>query len=125
LCAIVGWILSAPFGPSEFSGGTVTGPLLAIHDGAGYLFLLAVVVSFVHHRFAAGVALVACVLSLPLYVYVTAPGPFRLLVPGEYAVPLQANFAWNTWAVVGLCAVAMAASVSAVGLWTRSIARGT
>src|SRR6476620_10048033 len=67
LCAIVGWILSAPFGPSEFSGGTMTGPLLAIHDISGYLFLLAVVMTFVYPRFAAGVAIVACVLSLPLY----------------------------------------------------------
>src|ERR1700732_3464004 len=90
LCAIVGWIFSAPFGPSEFSGGTVTGPLLTIHDLAGYLFLLAIVMTFVYQRLAADVALVACLLSLPLYLYVTAPGPFRLLVPGEYKVSLQA-----------------------------------
>ena len=41
LCAIVGFTFSAPLGPSEFSGGSVTGPLLTLHDVSGYLFLLA------------------------------------------------------------------------------------
>lgn len=115
LCAIVGWVVSDPLGPSEFRGGTVTGPLLAIHEVSGGLFVLSAVMTFVYRRTAAVIALIACLLSLPLYFYFTAPGVFRRVFPGEYTVPVRAGFVWDTWAVAGITAVAAAAYISLKG----------
>ena len=98
LCAIVGFTFSAPLGPSEFSGGSVTGPLLTLHDVSGYLFLLAVLLTFLYPRIAAATAMAAALLSLPLYFYFIAPGPFRWLFPGEYSGAELTSFVWNTWA---------------------------
>jgi hypothetical protein len=118
LCAIVGWIFANPLDSSEFSGGAVTAPLLAFHRFAGYFFLLSGAMIFVYRRVAAGIALVACFLAVPLYLYFTAPGPFRLLIPGEYTASLQASFTWDTAAVVGIVAVAVAAFASLTSLNT-------
>jgi hypothetical protein len=116
LAAVVGWIFSDPLGPSEFSGGWVTGPLLALHDLSGYLLVLSSAMIFVYRRVASGVALVACALSLPLYFYFIGPGLFRMLIPDEWKVLLQAGFAWNTSAVIGIVSVTVATFVSVTSL---------
>jgi len=124
LAAVVGLFFSDPLGASEFSGGTVTGPLVTLHEVSGCLFVASGVMAFVYQRVAAGVALVAWLLSLPLYLYFVAPGPFRIVIPGEYKVLPQAAFAWNTLAVVGIVVGAAAAGASLMSLW-RSVTSTT
>jgi len=124
LAAVVGLFFSDPLGASEFSGGTVTGPLVTLHEVSGCLFVASGVMAFVYQRVAAGVALVAWLLSLPLYLYFVAPGPFRIVIPGEYQVLAQAAFAWNTLAVVGIVVGAAAAGPSLMSLW-RSVTSTT
>jgi hypothetical protein len=59
------------------------------------------------------------VLSLkPLYLYFTAPGPFRRVFGGEYSVPLQANFVWDRSAIVGVLAVTVAICIRICNLRT-------
>lgn len=70
--------------------------------------MLALVLTFVRPRIAAALAIVASLLCLPLYLYFTAPGPFRRVFGGEYSVPLQANFVWDRSAVLGVLTVAVA-----------------
>jgi hypothetical protein len=124
LAAVVGLFFSDPLGASEFSGGTVTGPLVTLHEVSGCLFVASGVMAFVYQRVAAGVALVAWLLSLPLYLYFVAPRPFRIVIPGEYQVLAQAAFAWNTLAVVGIVVGAAAAGPSLMSLW-RSVTSTT
>ena len=112
-CAIVGWILSDTYelGPSEFSGGTVTGPLLTLHDISGDLFIVAVLLTFMYRRVAAAIALSACVLALPMYLFFTVPGVFRMSFRGQWKALPSANVVWNTWAAAGIVALATAAYV--------------
>ena len=113
LCAVVGWRspVTAGLAGTEFSGGRVTGPILDMHDIGTVLFPLSLLLTFVYPRVAAGIALAASVLSLPLYLYLGAPGPFRWVVRGNYKVPLQANFYWNNWTIAGIVTLALATYV--------------
>lgn len=112
LGTVVTWRFSDYLGPTEFSGGTVTGPLWRFQDLAGDLFPLAAIAAFFYRRVAAVMAFVACVLALPLYVYFIAPGPFRMLFPGEYSVPLTRSYVWDPWSLAGLSVIALATSMS-------------
>ncbi len=111
LCAIVVWRYGSNLEGTEFSGGWLTGPLLDMEDAGSLLFVLALLLTFFYRRIAAATTLIACSLCLPLYLYFTAPGPFRWVFRGEYSVPLQANFVWNKWAITGMVALAIAAYV--------------
>jgi len=64
--------------------------------------------------------MLASLLSLPLYFYLTAPGPFRRLFPGEYSVPLGSDFVWTRWAILGILALAVAACLGFRGLLVRA-----
>ena len=101
-CALGGWIFAGVFAGSEFGGGSVTGPLLRTYEVSLPLFAIAAVLTFGWPRLAAAIATLAGVLALPLYAYVTAPGPFRALIGGVYSVPYRSTFEWNSLAVTGL-----------------------
>src|SRR2546422_3391021 len=101
------WRYSLVLDGTEFSGGAVTGPLLSFEQAASYLFVLALVLTFLYRRIAAVATIVACVLCLPFYMYFIAPGPFRRVVrnvgfKGEWLVFGRADFVWNGWAIAGM-----------------------
>ena len=102
LCASVAWKYSLGLAETEFGGGTLTGPLLALHSSGVFLFILALLLTFAYPKVAAMGTLLASLLCWPLYLYFTAPGPFRHVFPGEYSVPAQASFVWDGWAIVGM-----------------------
>jgi len=102
VCVVVAQRNSFGVGDTEFSGGHLTGPILNSLEIGSLLFLLALIITFVRPRIAAPLAIVASLLCLPLYLYFTAPGPFRRVFGGEYSVPLQASFVWNGPAIVGV-----------------------
>ena len=80
VCTVVWWRSFSMFDGTEFGGGS-----LARNAGYGcLLFLLAPVLAFKYPRSAAISALVACVVSLPLYLYLVFPRPFRQVWPGEW-----------------------------------------
>lgn len=114
LCAIVVWRYGADLEGTEFIGGWLTGPLLNLYDVGTFLFVPALLLAFFFRRIAAAFALTASLLCLPLYLYFVAPGPFRSVFRGEYSVPLQASFVWNSWAALGILTLVVATCVS---LW--------
>lgn len=99
LCLAIGWKLTGPLGGSEFSGGSVTGPLLNMADSGALLFVVSLLVLFWLRRVAAVTGLAASLLCLPLCLLLLAPGPFRHLVGGEWSGPPQSSFAWSRWKV--------------------------
>jgi hypothetical protein len=126
LCAVMTWRIPATLAGGEFSGGSITGSLLTFYESSTYVFLLALLLTFVYQRIAAAVALIASFFCLPLYLYVTVPGFFRRVFGGEYSTPLQANFVWNRWAIIGILSVAVAVYVCLRGLVaTRTVLRPT
>ena len=120
ICAIPAWRYSIVLEGTEFSGGTVGGPLTSIESAGAYLLVLGLVLTFLYRRIAAVVTVVASVLCLPFYLYFTAPGPFRRVFKGQYKLLVSADFVWDTWAVAGIVSVAIALYVSLVALLVRS-----
>jgi len=93
---------------TEFSGGRLTGPILDSLEIGSLLFVLAMILTFVRPRIAAALVIIASLLCLPLYLFLTAPGVSRRILGGEYSVPLQANFAWGRSAIAGVLTIAVA-----------------
>ena len=117
ICAVLAWNYGGDLEGTEFSGGRTTGPLLHAFDLGTLLFIVAVMLSFFFRRVAAFAALSAAILCLPLYIYFTAPGPFRRIFRGEYSVPAPSNFVWNRWAVLGILAIVATTLIAFRGLW--------
>jgi Na+(H+)/acetate symporter ActP len=111
LCLAVAWIRLDDIGSSEFSGGWLTGPIFLMADAGSDFFIPAMILAFFYRRIAAGIAFVACLLCLPLYLYFIAPGPFRWIFKGEYSVSLRANFYYNNWAIAGIISIVVAVFV--------------
>jgi hypothetical protein len=112
------WLHLDDFG-GEFIGGWLTGKILSMADSGGILFLFALVLTIFLPRIASGVALLASLLCLPLYLYVVAPGPFRQLFKGEYKGSLNQPFVWNWWAAVGIASIILAAAFSVRGIYLK------
>jgi hypothetical protein len=112
LCIVVAWVHMDDFAASEFRGGRITGPVFSMFDSGWLIFFFAILLTFVYPRVASAFALAATLLCLPLYLYITAPGPFRFVFPGNYKSPLQASLVWNTWAMAGMVTLAVAVFIS-------------
>src|SRR6266487_3707459 len=84
ICAIPAWRYSIVLEGTEFSGGTVGGPLTSIEAAGAYLLVLGLVLTFLYRRIAAVVTVVACALCLPICLDFVAPGPFRWVFRGKY-----------------------------------------
>jgi hypothetical protein len=121
LCVIIGIKYSAPLDGTEFGGGSVTGPVLTVHSVSLVLFVVSAIVIFASRGGATIIALVACLLSLPLYLYFTVPGLFRRVFLGEYSVPLSASVVWDTWALAGIAAICVLTIVTLTGSDRRSL----
>jgi len=88
------------FEGTEFGGGT----LARFSDDGAVLFVLAPILTFKYPRVAAVSALVACVLFLPLYLYLVFPRPFRQVWHGQWkvvALPRE-TFIWDGWWITGI-----------------------
>jgi len=116
LCAAVSWRYRADLWGTEFEGGRVTGDLLGFTVVGHLLLLLGIPLTLLFRRIAAAIILLGSVLLLPLYLYFTAPGPFRRVVDGQWEVPLSANFAWDLWSFGGIATVALAIYICFLGL---------
>ncbi|MGB9122844.1 MAG: hypothetical protein WCE73_19665 [Candidatus Angelobacter sp.] len=112
LCIAVAWIHADDFGASGFSGGQITGPVFFMFDKGTYVLGVAVLLTFIYPRIASAFALAGVCLCLPLYLYVTLPGPFRFFFPGNYSVPLSTSVVWDTWAIAGMLTLVLAVFLS-------------
>jgi hypothetical protein len=119
-CAGVLWLHLGDFGASELSGGWLTGKILTMAEIGALLFLSALVMTVFRPRAGAIIALVASVLSLPIYLYVLMPGPYRRIFRGEYSIPLQRGFVWNSWAIAGIMTLTFAAAFCIRRVFERS-----
>jgi hypothetical protein len=100
VCAVVCWKSFLVFEGTEFGSGSLAGNQVL----ASFLFVLALALPFKYPRSAAICALVACVFSLPLYLYLVFPRPFRQVWPGEWKVlemPRE-TFVWDGWSITGI-----------------------
>ena len=108
LCAAIAWQFVLDLEGTEFSGGRITDPLLHMQDVGILLFLLAASNTFRFRRIASLIALMACLLCVPMYLLFTTPGTFRWVVGGEWKTPLTSSFACDWWSVGGIAALTVA-----------------
>lgn len=95
---------------TEFGSGSLAGN----KDLGLFLFALAMLVVIKYPRAASVIALMACWLSLPLYLYFVFPRPFRLTWPGPWkvlSIPSE-NFKWNAWWIAALFSLLLSAVIS-------------
>ena len=109
-CVVVACKSFLLFEGSEFGSGSLAGN----KDPGGFLFLLAPILAFRYKQAGAGIALAACVFSLPLYLYLVFPRPFRQLWPGEWkgvVLPTE-TFIWNGWWIAAILVIVFVAYIS-------------
>lgn len=116
LCVILVWDYGDRLDGTEFTGGSVTGPVFNMSNIGMLLFVVALPMTFVSRRISGAVAFAASLLCLPLYLYFTVPGPFRWVFRGVYKVPLYANVVWGRWSIIGILALGIAAGLGFRGL---------
>lgn len=105
---LAGWLMLRIYfalDGSEFMGGTVTGPIFKMCEAAIVFFIVGIALAYPWPRIGSVLGLVASLLSLPILVYFIAPGPFRAVFKGEYSVPIQSSFVWDTWSLPPAIAV--------------------
>lgn len=109
------------FSGTEFGGGSLAGN----KDLGGLLFLLALILILKYPQGAAVSALVGCVLSLPLYLYLVFPRPFRQVWPGRWkALELpRETFVWDGWWITGILSIIFVALICCWSLVRSLIAR--
>ena len=110
VCLAVCWINLLTFEGTEFGHGSLAGD----KDLAGYLFVVALILLFKYPRAAAIAAFVACANSLPLYLCLVFPRPFRQVSHGNWkvmALPTE-TFVWDVWWITGILSIAVAAFIS-------------
>ena len=100
VCAVVCWKSFLVFEGTEFGSGSLAGNQVL----ASFLFMLALALAFKYPRSAAISALVACAFSLPLYLYLVFPRPFRQVWPGEWSLVAMPRgmLVWNGWWITGI-----------------------
>jgi hypothetical protein len=117
LCAAITWRYGSSLQGTEFSRGWLTGVFLDMKDVGSLLLFLALLLTFFFRRTAAAIALIACLLCLPLYLCFTAPGLFRRVFSNaEWSVPLRASFVWDKWTIMGIALLTITAYVGVRGL---------
>jgi hypothetical protein len=115
LCAVTAFLTSSDVG-SEFSAGRVTGPVLSLAVSGAILLVLALAFTFIWLRVAAVGSLVAAAFCLPLYFYLTLPGLFQRMVPGNYKVPYRVGaFAWDGSSIAGIERLPKRSPISVMG----------
>ena len=95
---------------TEFSGGWLTGPLLSMANIGTVLFVLALFLTFLLPRVAAGIGLTSSLLCAPLCAFFIAPVRFAEIFARGHEVKAQPTpgFHWHTWSVIALLAIALA-----------------
>lgn len=97
-------------------------PLAGNQILATLLYLLALILTFKYPRLASISALIACFFSLPIYLYLVFPRPFRQAWPGQWSVPYipPEKFEWDGWWITGILVTTLVALVCVTQL-TRSL----
>jgi hypothetical protein len=109
-CCLLCFVLTQTGEPGEAIGGWLTGPMWQMADAGTALFVVALVLAFMRPRPAAVVAVIACALTAPLWLYFTAPDVFTWIFGGAHKGP--SGFFWSRSQIMGLLALAVTTCVS-------------
>jgi hypothetical protein len=112
LCAFLTFKTESNSDGTEYMGGSISGPLLALLSWGSLLFVVAVAIAAIRLRAGAVIALTASALCLPLYLFDNLSTSFldRVL---PYPHKLSHGFgSSNGWSFAGLVAIVVLMSLS-------------
>jgi len=112
LGTIVTWRFADYLGPTEFSGGSVTGPMWKFQELASGLFPLAAITAFFYAPLAAGIAVLAGVIASPIYLLFSFPRPVRSLFRGVWSTYATETFHMDPWSLAGIATITAVAFLS-------------
>jgi hypothetical protein len=123
VCAVIGERSFLALEGREFGGGS----LASNKDLGSLLFPLALILAFKFPRSAALTGLTACLVSLPFYLYLVFPHPFREVWPGYWKVfePPRKYFVWDGWWITGIVFNILVACISISRLVRSLPSRGS
>jgi hypothetical protein len=101
-CAILVLREVAVAGPTEFSGGYLSGPMLRFADWGSVLLLVGLLALIKFHRVASVVFLIASMLSLPVFSFIVFPGYYAKLFHAESSNSLKSNVYWDPTSVLAM-----------------------
>ena len=108
----VGWKFLAMFSGTEAEGGKVTGPLGDLYNVGFLVLVIALLLTLFFPRIAGAATIAACLLCLPLVLYLIVPTFFRRVLGGFWET--QPSYYWAGHAIVAAVALATA---MCIGLW--------
>ena len=111
-CAIAGALFPSGVEGTEFSGGRVTGPLLAGVNFSILLFLCAAALTFVRPRLGAVVGCLAAAVAVPFYGFFVATGAFEYLFSGDFKTMYSTGLVWDPAALAIIALILVTTIVS-------------
>lgn len=99
-------------GPTEFSGGYLSGTLWRGADWGSVLLLVGLLALIKFHRVASVLFLIAAILSLPVFSLIVFPGYYAKLFHTESSIPLKSNTYWDPASLLAMICLAALAFVS-------------
>jgi hypothetical protein len=94
-------------GPTEFSGGYITGPVFRMADWGWVLFFLGLPVAIKFHRIASVIFLAASLLCLPMFSFIVLPGYFDKVFHAQSSIPLQSKVNWDMMSILTVLSLAI------------------
>jgi hypothetical protein len=94
-------------GPTEFSGGHITGPLFRLADYGWLLFLFGFLISIKYHRIAAVASLLGSLLCFPIFSFILFPGYVNSKFHAQSSIPLEPNVIWHSRSVLMMLGLAI------------------
>lgn len=109
------------FAGTEFGSGSLAGD----EGVGGFVFILAASLIFKYPRSAALSGLAAVYFSLPLFLYLVFPRPFRQAFTGNWTVTElpRERFIWDGWWFAGILRMAVVVCICCVILIRSLVAR--
>jgi hypothetical protein len=118
VCAVVSWRSVLRFEGTEFGSGSLAGD-----EGVGaFVFIVAAGLIHKYPRSAALSGLAGTYFSLPLFLYLVFPRPFRQVFSGNWTdtrLPRE-SFSWDEWWIAGILLTVVVAYIGC-GILIRSL----
>ncbi len=102
VCAALSWKHVYDLGGTDFSSGLATGAIFVLNLFGSVCLVIGLVLSFFQFRYATVSILMASILCLPLYIYLTASAFSNALFFDHHVASSHPTVSWGAWGISGI-----------------------